>query len=122
MGVGSLCQAVVTHFGTISQSPEIITVEPTEAACLKTSLEAGELTSIEVGHTICSGMCCGTPSANAWATLRDGVSRAVSVEDVDVEMSLLELHRLGVNAGFVAFLISEMRSILEIFRIDIQEY
>lgn len=101
VGVGSLCQAVVTHFGRSMKEarPEIITVEPKEAACLKASLEAGEMTSIEVGYTISSGMCCGTPSATAWPILRDRVDVAVSVEDVDVENALLELKKYGVHAG-----------------------
>jgi len=62
VGVGSLCQAVVTHFRrqTRPQKPDIITVEPEVAACLKASLRAGEMVSIDAGYTICSGMCCGT--------------------------------------------------------------
>jgi diaminopropionate ammonia-lyase len=101
VGVGSLCQAVVTHFGSSTRSakPSIITVEPTQAACLKSSLEASKMISIDVGYTICSGMCCGTPSASAWPILRDGVSMAVSIEDEDVEKALLELQKYGVNAG-----------------------
>jgi len=101
VGVGSLCQAVVTHFRSErrSQKPEIITVESTEAACLKSSLEAGTMVSIEVRYTICSGLCCGTPSASAWGILKDGVAMAVSVEDVHVEKALLELRKYDVNAG-----------------------
>jgi diaminopropionate ammonia-lyase len=101
VGVGSLSHAVVTHFGSLKRESrtEVITVEPTEAACLKASLEAGEMTSIDVGYSICSGMCCGTPSATAWPVLRDGVSMAVSVEDVDVEKALLDLKKYGVHAG-----------------------
>jgi diaminopropionate ammonia-lyase len=101
VGVGSLCQAVVTYYGNDRKlgSPHIITVEPVEAACLKASLEAGKMTSIEVGYTICTGMCCGTPSVSAWALLKDAVSMALTVEDRDVEEALLELHRYGVNGG-----------------------
>ena len=62
VGVGSLCQAVVTHFKRPERerSVEVVTVEPVEAACLKASLEANKATSVDVGYTICSGMCCGT--------------------------------------------------------------
>ena len=62
VGVGSLCQAVVTHFKRPDRkrNVDVVTVEPVEAACLKTSLEANTMTSVDVGYTICSGMCCGT--------------------------------------------------------------
>lgn len=101
VGVGSLCQGVVTYFGNNKKlgNPHIITVEPVEAACLKASLEAGELTSIDVGYTICTGMCCGTPSVSAWALLKDVVFIALTVEDKDVEEALLELQKYGVRAG-----------------------
>jgi diaminopropionate ammonia-lyase len=103
VGVGSLCSGVVTHFGAPERGvrPEVVTVEPTVAACLKASLEKGEMSSVEVGYTICSGMCCGTPSASAWPLLRNGISMAVMVEDVDVEKAMFELQQYGVDAGYV---------------------
>jgi diaminopropionate ammonia-lyase len=64
VGVGSLCQAVVTHFrledGRGKAKADVITVESEKAPSLKSSLEAGEMVSVETGYTICSGMCCGT--------------------------------------------------------------
>jgi len=61
VGVGSLCQAVVTRFKAAGRREvEVVCVEPVEAACLKRSLEEGRMVSVEVGYTICSGMCCGT--------------------------------------------------------------
>jgi len=62
VGVGSLCQGVVTHFKRPERkrNVDVITVEPVVAACLKASLEANKVTSVDAGYTICSGMCCGT--------------------------------------------------------------
>lgn len=117
VGVGSLCSAVVTHFGNPGRrvKPEIVTVEPTVAACAKKSLEMGEMTSVQVGYTICSGMCCGTPSASAWPLLRDGVSMAVTVEDIDVERDMFELQKYGVNSGYVISLVKLHLSRLNLF-------
>ncbi|CZR60502.1 related to diaminopropionate ammonia-lyase [Phialocephala subalpina] len=101
VGVGSLAQAVVTHFERTPRPTKsmIITVEPKAAACLKTSLEAGEMTSIETGYTICSGMCCGTLSAIGWPILNGGVKAAVAVEDSDVDTAIKNLQTCGINAG-----------------------
>jgi diaminopropionate ammonia-lyase len=99
LGVGSLTQAVATHFGRKSSKPKIITVEPEAAPCFKTSLEAGESTTVEPGCTICTGMRCGTLSENAWPVLKESVSIAVTVNDLKVDEAIKELRRYGVLAG-----------------------
>lgn len=104
VGVGSLAQAVVTHFSrrktpTGTTSAKVMAVEPAAAACLKTSLEKGEMTSVETAHTICTGMCCGTLSITAWPILRDGVDFAVTVEDREVYKAIQKLEEYGVLAG-----------------------
>lgn len=100
LGVGSLCQAVCTHYGRgRERRPEIVTVEPVAAACFKSSLEAGKPVTVDAGYTICTGMCCGTVSATAWPIMKDAVSVAMAIEDAQVEKALLELREYGVNAG-----------------------
>jgi diaminopropionate ammonia-lyase len=101
VGVGSLAQAVVTHFGRTSRAERtsVVTVEPRTAACLKTSLEAGQMMSINAEYTICSGMCCGTLSANGWPILKDGVEMATIVDDEEVDKAVRELVLYGVHAG-----------------------
>src|SRR6202012_6225045 len=64
VGVGSLAQAVVTHYrqpGT--PHPVVLAVEPDSAACLLASLHAGERTSVGTAGTIMAGLHCGTASA-----------------------------------------------------------
>ncbi|KAI4666834.1 uncharacterized protein J4E88_010402 [Alternaria novae-zelandiae] len=92
VGVGSWAQAVTSHYksSSLAQTATVITVEPDTAASLKTSLEAGAITPISTGHTICNGMNCGTTSTTAWEVLRKGVDgseeRAVwSCDDDGVE-------------------------------------
>ncbi|KAE8454037.1 hypothetical protein EG329_007813 [Mollisiaceae sp. DMI_Dod_QoI] len=101
VGVGSLAQAVVTHFERTPRptKPIIIAVEPKDAACLKTSLEAGQMTSVKTGYTICTGMCCGTLSAIGWPVLKNGINTAVAVEDSDVDNAIKYLQACGINAG-----------------------
>lgn len=77
----------------------MITVEPDTAASLKTSLEAGKITSISTGHTIMNGMNCGTVSTTAWKVLKEGVDASVTVTDIDVHHDLQYLHTKGVKNG-----------------------
>ncbi|KAH7350916.1 diaminopropionate ammonia-lyase family protein [Rhexocercosporidium sp. MPI-PUGE-AT-0058] len=101
VGVGSLAQAVTTHWqGTErDKKPIIVTVEPENAACLKTSLEAGKPTSVDAEYTICTGMCCGTISLIGWPILSEGVSVAVTTKDVEVHRAVGELEKYGVFSG-----------------------
>lgn len=101
VGVGSLAQAVATHYqGTPrAEKPVIITVEPETAACLKTSLEAGQPTSVDAEYTICTGMCCGTISLIGWPILSKGVGAAITTRDVEVDKAVAQLGQYGVDAG-----------------------
>jgi diaminopropionate ammonia-lyase len=99
VGVGSWAQAVTMHYKSISHRATIITVEPDTAASLKTSLKAGEMTSISTGHTIMNGMNCGTVSTTAWKVLKNGVDISVTVADIDVHRDLQYLHSQNIRNG-----------------------
>jgi len=101
VGVGSWAQAVTMHYksSALPQTATVITVEPDTAASLLASLEAGKITPISTGHTICNGMNCGTTSTTAWEVLRKGVDVSVTVRDIDVHNDLVELHKRGVKNG-----------------------
>lgn len=101
VGVGSLAQAVTTHWQRTGRDdkPAIVTVEPETAACLKTSLEKGKPTSVDAEYTICTGMCCGTISLIGWPILSEGVSVAVTTRDAEVDRAVAELENYGVLAG-----------------------
>ncbi|PVH80737.1 tryptophan synthase beta subunit-like PLP-dependent enzyme, partial [Cadophora sp. DSE1049] len=101
VGVGSLAQAVTTHCQRTSRAkkPVVVTVEPETAACLKTSLEAGQPTSVDAEYTICTGMCCGTISLIGWPILSEGVSAAITTKDMEVDRAVAELGQYGVFAG-----------------------
>jgi diaminopropionate ammonia-lyase len=101
VGAGSLASATVIHFGRMPrlEKPTIVTVEPESAACMKASLEAGKMTSVNATYTICTGMCCGTLSASVWPVLKDGVTVAMTVNDVEVDEAIQELQDYGIYAG-----------------------
>lgn len=99
VGVGSWAQAVAMHYKTISSPASVIAVEPDTAACLKVSLEAGEITPITTGSSIMNGMNCGTVSYTAWDVLRHGVDASVSVTDMETHNDLLYLYSQGIEVG-----------------------
>jgi diaminopropionate ammonia-lyase len=99
-GVGSLAQAIVTHYKTNNPSPTtVLTVEPHAAGSLHESLKAGKSLSISTRSSIMTGLECGTISTAAWPVLQEGVDASVTVSDWDVHEAVLELEREGIGAG-----------------------
>lgn len=99
IGVGSLGQAVVAHFKSRAPSAAVLAVEPDTAACLKTSLENGRITSVMTGNTTMCGMNCGTVSALAWPILRDGVDASITVTDAESKSAQDMLTEMQVGVG-----------------------
>ncbi|MFE9613254.1 diaminopropionate ammonia-lyase [Streptomyces sp. NPDC006012] len=101
VGVGSLAQAVVTHYRSrpAVRAPALLSVEPQTAACVLTSLIHGTPVSVTTGDTIMAGLNCGTPSSIAWPYLNHGLDAAVAVSDADTARAAARLAALGVSAG-----------------------
>ncbi|GAB2499227.1 diaminopropionate ammonia-lyase [Promicromonospora xylanilytica] len=100
VGVGSLAQAVVSHYrGTGSDGGTLLAVEPDRAAGLVASLRAGKPVTVPTGETIMTGLSCGTVSPLAWPVLRDGLDGAVTVSDDQAATAVEDLARLGVDSG-----------------------
>lgn len=99
VGVGSLAQAVVSFYKSRKTTSSILTVEPERAACLNTSLENGQMTTISTGETSMCGMNCGTVSSIAWPLLKDGVDTSITVSDKEAENSRCMLSENGFQVG-----------------------
>ncbi|KAJ7437361.1 tryptophan synthase beta subunit-like PLP-dependent enzyme [Mycena galericulata] len=107
VGCGSIAQAVTAHFKfrhagqdrENGSNVKVIAVEPTTAACLRASLEAGTMTSVPTEDTIMCGMNCGTLSTLAWPVLKTGVEASVVSSDGEAHRAVLELDGLGIKAG-----------------------
>ncbi|OAL71909.1 acetylornithine deacetylase [Trichophyton violaceum] len=98
-GVGSLCQAVVSHCKSNGKEMSVLTVEPDVAACLHKSLKAGKMTQVKVSKTIMSGMECRTVSSIAWPILQSGVDASVTISDYEAHQGVQYLNSKGVNVG-----------------------
>jgi diaminopropionate ammonia-lyase len=101
VGVGSLLQAVVTHYRSrpVGPPPALLSVEPDAAACVLQSLILGEPVSVTTGQTTMAGLNCGTPSSIAWPFLQGGLDAAVAIGDGDSARAAADLAALAVPAG-----------------------
>jgi diaminopropionate ammonia-lyase len=96
IGVGAFAAALVRGF----PGATVVGVEPTRAACVAASIEAGEPRQVEGDlGSIMAGLSCGTPSPIAWPELRAGLA-AVAVVDDDWAMEAMRaLAATGVVSG-----------------------
>jgi diaminopropionate ammonia-lyase len=99
VGVGSLAHAVVAHYKQKEQNCTILAVEPENAACLKTSLEEGQITTVTTADTSMCGMNCGTVSFTAWPRLCRGIDACITVTDDETEDAQAILGKQEINVG-----------------------
>jgi diaminopropionate ammonia-lyase len=99
VGVGSLAQAVVTHYRRGGVAPAVLAVEPETAAGVLASLHAEARRSVPTAGTVMAGLNCGTPSSLAWPVLAGGLDAAIAVPDQQATEAGADLGRLGVRSG-----------------------
>lgn len=98
IGVGALAASVVWHY--CGSGARIIGVEPSGAACLLASLEAGRAVSLDGDLcTVMAGLRCGTSSPLAWPALRAGLATLVAIPDERARQAMRLLARAGIEAG-----------------------
>jgi hypothetical protein len=99
VGVGSFAQAVVAHYHSLGRSPDVVAVEPDSAACLKSSLKAGKVTTISTGDSLLAGMNCATMTSIALPVLKSRLRAATTVSDFEAHLAVQELQDYGIRAG-----------------------
>jgi diaminopropionate ammonia-lyase len=101
VGVGSLAQAVVTHYRSrpAGTPAALLAVEPEAACWVIESLTRGEPVSVTTRETIMAGLNCGTPSSLAWPCVQNGLDAAVTVTDAESARAAADLAAAGVPAG-----------------------
>src|SRR5690349_14053562 len=99
VGVGSLAQAVVTHYRRGGMAPAVLAVGPETAAGGLASLHAEARRSRPTAGTVMAGLNCGTPSSLAWPVLAGGLDAAIAVADQLAIEAGADLGLLGVRSG-----------------------
>ena len=105
VGGGGLIAGVSTLSKLLNPSVEIIGVEPTGAASMKASLEAGEVVTLPAATTIADGVAVKTPGNKIFPYVQKNVDRILSLEDaelVEAFLDVMERHKMVVeNAGLL---------------------
>ena len=105
IGGGGLATGVSTLAKLLNPKIKVIAVEPAGAACLKASLEAGEVTTVSKINTIADGTAVQTPGDKLFPYLQANVDQVITVDDSDLTLSFLDMaenHKMIVeNSGLL---------------------
>ena len=105
VGGGGLCTGVSRLAKLLNPKIKVIAVEPTGAACLKASLEAGEVTTVSKINTIADGTAVQTPGDKLFPYLQANVDQVITVDDSELTLSFLDMaenHKMIVeNSGLL---------------------
>ena len=105
VGGGGLCTGVSTLAKLLNPKIKVIAVEPAGAACLKASLESGEVTTVSKINTIADGTAVQTPGDKLFPYLQANVDHVITVDDSELTLSFLDMaenHKMIVeNSGLL---------------------
>ena len=89
----------------LNPNVEVIGVEPTGAASMKASLEAGHVVTLPTASTIADGVAVKTPGDLVFPYVQQNVDRVLALEDgelVEAFLDIMERHKMIVeNAGLL---------------------
>ena len=105
IGGGGLATGVSTLAKLLNPKIKVIGVEPAGAACMKASIEAGEVVSLPSVNTIADGTEVKTPGKAIFPYLKENIDDIITVEDEDLVVSFLDMvenHKMIVeNSGLL---------------------
>ncbi len=105
IGGGGLATGVSTLAKLLNPKIKVIGVEPAGAACLKASLEAGEVVTLPTVNTIADGTAVKTPGENIFPYLQENLDDIITVEDDEIIVAFLDMvenHKMVVeNSGLL---------------------
>ncbi len=105
VGGGGLATGVSVLSKLLNPKIRVIGVEPAGAACLKASLEKGEVTTLPGVNTIADGTAVKTPGKLIFPYLKENLDDVITVEDEDLVVAFLDMvenHKMVVeNSGLL---------------------
>nr|MCR4675517.1 pyridoxal-phosphate dependent enzyme [Lachnospiraceae bacterium] len=107
IGGGGLATGVSTLAKLINPKIKVIGVEPTGAACMKASLEKGEVVTLPTANTIADGTAVKTPGKNIFPYLKKNLDDIITIDDdelIGAFLDMVENHKMIVeNSGLLTF-------------------
>ena len=105
IGGGGLAAGVSTLAKLLNPSVKVYGVEPTGAASMKASLEAGHVSTLPRVDTIADGVAVKTPGDKVFPYIQQNVDSIITIDDdelVDAFLDVMEKHKMVVeNAGLL---------------------
>ena len=105
IGGGGLAAGVSTLAKLLNPHVEVIGVEPTGAASMQASLEAGHVITLPTASTIADGVAVKTPGDKVFPFVQKNVDRIITIDDselVEAFLDVMERHKMVVeNAGLL---------------------
>ena len=105
IGGGGLATGVSTLAKLLNPKIRVIGVEPEGAACMKASLERGEVTTLPTVNTIADGTAVKTPGTNIFPYIQKNIDEIITVSDDELVVALLDMvenHKMVVeNSGLL---------------------
>ncbi len=105
VGGGGLATGVSVLAKLLNPKIKVIGVEPAGAACLKASIEAGKVVTLDGVNTIADGTAVKTPGKEIFPYLKENLDDVVTVEDEDLVVAFLDMvenHKMIVeNSGLL---------------------
>ena len=106
IGGGGLAAGVSTLAKLLNPQVQVIGVEPTGAASMKASLEAGHVVTLPKVETIADGVAVKTPGDLVFPYIQQNVDHIITIDDtelVDAFLDMMEKHKMIVeNSGLLA--------------------
>lgn len=105
IGGGGLATGVSTLAKLLNPKIRVIGVEPEGAACMKASLERGEVTTLPTVNTIADGTAVKTPGTNIFPYIQKNIDEIITVSDDELVVAFLDMvenHKMVVeNSGLL---------------------
>ena len=105
IGGGGLATGVSTLAKLLNTNIKVIGVEPAEAACMKASLSAGKVVTLDSANTIADGTAVKTPGSNIFPYIQKNIDDIITIEDdelIDAFLDMVENHKLvAENSGLL---------------------
>lgn len=105
IGGGGLAAGVSTLAKLLNPNVQVIGVEPTGAACMKASLEAGHVVTLDGVDTIADGVAVKTPGDLVFPYIQKNIDEIITIDDtelVNAFLDMMEKHKMIVeNAGLL---------------------
>ncbi len=106
VGGGGLASGVATLAKLLNPNVKVIGVEPTGAASMKASLEAGHVVTLDKVETIADGVAVKTPGDKIFPYIQQNLDGIITIDDdelVDAFLDMMEKHKMIVeNAGLLS--------------------